>query len=284
MAFTDISTHFRNLGLPREASMADVKRAYRRLAFKTHPDHNDGPNAEAEFSRLQDSYQAILAYFSGKYVAFTAEQSYQTPQPSASDKARAERVRAAKERAREKIRKENEMYQAAFNNINNTWKIKFISFIAVLCAIAAAAAVTDFSLKYDAEKNIATPVSIDSKTKTGIIFVAGRNLAVTHEIYYAVAQKYPVILHRSRIFKEICGVSSHTYRHYYHAQVFNIISLAPISAFFLLIPAASFRYRKADFTYTVLYALYCIYIAPVLLAYLLFGNMRIFKAAGIYAF
>ncbi len=48
---------FETLGLPVTATRADLKQAYRRLAFSKHPDRN--PEAGNEFSRITEAYKYI---------------------------------------------------------------------------------------------------------------------------------------------------------------------------------------------------------------------------------
>jgi curved DNA-binding protein CbpA len=51
---------YRVLGLPRNASLDDVKTAYRRLARKYHPDINrDDPTAADKFRLVQEAYQLL---------------------------------------------------------------------------------------------------------------------------------------------------------------------------------------------------------------------------------
>ena len=50
---------YRTLGLPRGAPLADVKRAYRRLAKQHHPD-SAGPAAARRFIAIQAAYEAIV--------------------------------------------------------------------------------------------------------------------------------------------------------------------------------------------------------------------------------
>ncbi|QYJ14749.1 Chaperone protein DnaJ [Rubrobacter xylanophilus DSM 9941] len=52
--------YYEVLGLPRDASEQDIKRAYRRLARKCHPDANpDDPNAEERFKELTEAYEVL---------------------------------------------------------------------------------------------------------------------------------------------------------------------------------------------------------------------------------
>lgn len=48
------------LGLPPEASLHDVKNAYRRLARKLHPDVNSAKDAGEQFEALNRAYRTIL--------------------------------------------------------------------------------------------------------------------------------------------------------------------------------------------------------------------------------
>lgn len=51
---------FSLLGLCRNASLEEVKRAYRRLAMRWHPDRNPSAAAESEFKRIKAAYELIL--------------------------------------------------------------------------------------------------------------------------------------------------------------------------------------------------------------------------------
>ena len=51
---------FTVLGVRREASLDEVKRAYRRLAMQWHPDRNPSVAAEAEFRRVHAAYELFL--------------------------------------------------------------------------------------------------------------------------------------------------------------------------------------------------------------------------------
>jgi len=47
------------LGVSRDASEEEIKRAFRRLAFQCHPDHNKAPRAEETFKELNEAYEVL---------------------------------------------------------------------------------------------------------------------------------------------------------------------------------------------------------------------------------
>jgi molecular chaperone DnaJ len=47
------------LGVSRDASEADIKKAYRKLAMEYHPDRNSEPAAEARFKEITEAYEVL---------------------------------------------------------------------------------------------------------------------------------------------------------------------------------------------------------------------------------
>jgi molecular chaperone DnaJ len=61
MATTKKRDYYEVLGLTRSASQDEVKRAYRKLAVKVHPDKNpDDPHAEEKFKELGEAYDVLM--------------------------------------------------------------------------------------------------------------------------------------------------------------------------------------------------------------------------------
>jgi len=54
-----VQSHYEVLGVPRNASLAEIKSAYRRLALKYHPDKNKSPEAVQIFLDVQQAYQIL---------------------------------------------------------------------------------------------------------------------------------------------------------------------------------------------------------------------------------
>jgi curved DNA-binding protein len=52
--------YYKILGVPRDASAADIKNAYRKLAMQFHPDRNPGDKkAEERFKEINEAYQVL---------------------------------------------------------------------------------------------------------------------------------------------------------------------------------------------------------------------------------
>jgi len=113
-----MKNHYQTLGIKRDASSEDIKKAYRKLAQKFHPDKNDGDKFfEERFKEIQEANEILSdLYEKGKYDTnydyfFNEQQKtnqtytrkeepkYETPKPNP------EKVKQEKE-AKEKREKE----------------------------------------------------------------------------------------------------------------------------------------------------------------------------------
>ena len=54
-----MNDYYADLGVARNASADEIKKAYRRMARKLHPDVNSGPGAEEEFKKVSQAYDVL---------------------------------------------------------------------------------------------------------------------------------------------------------------------------------------------------------------------------------
>lgn len=55
----DTQGYYKTLGISKTASEDEIKKAYRKLALKTHPDRNKAPDAEAQFKRVNEAFEVL---------------------------------------------------------------------------------------------------------------------------------------------------------------------------------------------------------------------------------
>lgn len=56
----DVKNYYKQLGVPQDATQDQIKKAYRDLAFKYHPDRNPGDSAaEERFKKITDAYSVL---------------------------------------------------------------------------------------------------------------------------------------------------------------------------------------------------------------------------------
>jgi molecular chaperone DnaJ len=54
-----VSEFYALLGISRDASEVEIKKAYRKLAMEYHPDRNSSPQAEARFKEITEAYEVL---------------------------------------------------------------------------------------------------------------------------------------------------------------------------------------------------------------------------------
>ncbi len=95
-----MSVYHQILGVPESASIQEIKKAYRALALKFHPDKNAAPDAADQFIRVTEAYEILIGERS-RPASRTSGPVY-----SAEDLAR-----AAREKARQYARMKYEEFK-----------------------------------------------------------------------------------------------------------------------------------------------------------------------------
>ena len=54
-----MENYYKVLDLDNSAQLQDIKKAYKRLALKWHPDRNKSPEAEEMFKKIAEAYEIL---------------------------------------------------------------------------------------------------------------------------------------------------------------------------------------------------------------------------------
>jgi hypothetical protein len=262
--------YFDVLGLPINANQQQIKKHYRKLAMRLHPDKNPSPEAKALFIKITEAYD------------FLSKQTQDQPGITSDrkkEKSREERIKEAQIRfynQQQKERLENERYfQSLFKG--KKWQlIKGISFPALIIACLL---IIDLVL---ANKFSATKI-INFKKEQGLsqnnYHFTGEFTTTTNETYFLKSMDYSLLnsahdiqVEHTFVFHLPVKIHANQGKFYStHDLIFNFYwGIFPLICI-LLLPflVRYFRFRTAF--YTLLYYV-TLYLTPTILAFFLLSD------------
>ena len=131
---------YKILGLQKGASKDMVKKAYRKLAMKYHPDRNNSKNAEKLFIRINEAY----AYLTNDHHEISDSSHFKPKKTKFTKQEHEKRMRWAKNYAHLKKIKEDRVNQIAYIQMQNSYVRWLSPLVNWLCIFSAILIVLDF--------------------------------------------------------------------------------------------------------------------------------------------
>ncbi len=125
--------YYKVLGLPEGSSSEQVKKAYRKLAMKYHPDRNNSSDAQKIFIKINEAY----AYLNDDHNEIDYSASEKAQKAKYTNQQHEKRMEWARNYARLKKIKEERINQISFIQLQNSfmsWLSPLISWISILSA------------------------------------------------------------------------------------------------------------------------------------------------------
>lgn len=247
--------YFDVLGIAPTTNKTVIKKAYRQLAFKFHPDVNPSQQAHQKFIEITEAYEICL----GERIITSKRESTvkKTPQQE-----REERMQRAREFYRQSKIKEEKKNQIYFESLTSGKKWQFLKVFSLISALFALLLIIDYALPPQEEKaNIQsflhtpfyTQIKLQNKTYYfKNIYFSGRKVS-----------KY-VILKRSQIFNDVKTIKFITKQNYFILAQPNwtVFSMLWLFVPLFILPLMVVLYKKPTVWFTFFYSI-SLYVIPV---------------------
>jgi hypothetical protein len=288
--------YFQVLGINPTDNTAAIKKAYRKMAFRYHPDKNASADAHQKFIQITEAYEVLTGQ------RRPPKQAVQEPRakPRTEEEIFAEKVSFAKERYRRQQEEEARKDAMYFRAITSGWKWRWFKFGAWYSAIMSFCLTVDyFATGYSETLN---PYRASYAFYAKIISAKNENFVVDNHDYWDSDYFGQLRGNRSLLFNDLKSISvvldppdltirKHSDRMkrldgFDEYELYTVMSSGsmygafPIVHFFLLVPLMLVRYKRPILRFSI-WRLVSIYVLFPLAFFLTFSNDRIFHLLGI---
>ncbi|MBD79909.1 MAG: hypothetical protein CL840_13435 [Crocinitomicaceae bacterium] len=263
-------------GLPRSASEEDIKKRYRELVLKLHPDVNDSSNAEEQFRLVQKAYEYLTNEDKQMDTLYNSyKQSKQSTSPEfemSPEEKRAEMRERARQFSRAAQKEAKEVEMGVFNMLTSKKLWMVVRFLAVCSILFGFILFIDFFLPQEGEMmGIKHKVYYSLFEKKTVFFADGSQQDVTEEIFLAINDgdsmsfEYSPIMHEflgNKIWRQGKGTI-------FIDAKFNLFEFYPVIPLLFILPAFLFFYQENEVRFYLLYLATCVIYPGLLLHYTL---------------
>lgn len=284
--------YFKILGIQPTDNVESVKKAYRKMAFRYHPDKNSSADAHARFIEITEAYEILTGQ-----RRFTAEPK---PKQKSEEDLFAEKVAFAK--ARYKYQQEEEARKDAlyFSSITSGWKWSWFKIGAVYSTIFSLMLITDYFVTGSTETIVAHEASFVRPYH--IISAKGEHFRVLEPSYWQNEYHGQIRGNRSLLFNDLKSISvvlnppdlsmkKHSdkmilldsfeeYRLFTTMSYNSMYGIFPLVHLFLFVPLLVVIFKRPVLRFSI-WRLVSIYILIPTALFLTFLNDRIFDLLGI---
>lgn len=239
--------YYNVLGLPFGANEQLIKKRYKELAKKYHPDRNSSPDAHKKFIEINEAY--IYLVFKNKIQV----KSLQEQQKDREDEIQKAYREKAWQYVREKKIRDEEELQAFYHSLRIGWKWFAFKTVSILCAIIVVVMFIDYFLPTQAIPEVVTEYSNDIYQSVGahdislIKTSSGKNLW-TNDYFNSDFNYNPFfILESTQIFQNPIKAKIYSGNQYFEIPIhFTVYWAQFVLSPFLLFPLFIYFYKKND--------------------------------------
>ncbi|UTW60731.1 DnaJ domain-containing protein [bacterium SCSIO 12741] len=277
--------HLDILGLPPSASDGEIKKRYRELAMRYHPDVNQDPGAKEEFIRIHKAYEALMGGGSEINQMYEAYQRSRRAQRPSSQTASAYGYEEdQREAMRQRARKYAEMHQkeaeeielGVFNMLTSGVVWWVVRIFALAIVIFGFIMMVDFILPQREEAHkVKNTVHYELFSRNTIFFVDGGQIDVPERVFLKLGIRDSLYMDYSPMLREFLDYRIIKYEQEGEIVMedgFNFFSFYPLFPLLFFIPGFILFYKKNEVRFYLLYFVTLIAYPALILHYLIREN------------
>tara|TARA_B100000508_G_scaffold140609_1_gene142353 strand:+ start:46142 stop:47032 length:891 start_codon:yes stop_codon:yes gene_type:complete len=266
-----------------------IKKAYRKLALKYHPDKNQTEEAHVKFIRISEAYENLLAALDyankspEERKEYTKNQSTRAKKPQkTAQEIYEERLREAKRRYEEMKRKEAEENEAYYQTISSGVNWKVFRAIMIGCILFAGLFILDSLIlpsrweksEITGENRVINYGGISYRRIVPIRLETDEKLWVKPSFSSSATNYKTVYIERTWFFHDIKKVWTwDSGKWFYSVADFTVTGTFPLVPIFLFIPFLTYIIKGRTLTYSLLFNI-SFYMFGIMLIALLIQNDR----------
>lgn len=278
--------YYRILGLQPGADQAAVRKAFRKLAMRYHPDKNPTPSAKVKFIAITEAYEILTGKKPAPDARVSRSRSAKSRKPTngaandaaAKAKEHIERVREAKERQEEQEKREFEENERYFKLLTTGWRWKIMRWSAILGIILSVGLISERFLPNHFEPDQVTHYQLNPGFASGreslsIIQTEGNSSYWVSRIKYDLYGRNTNLLVRSSWFfhEPIELISVGKTEHSPYKVHFSFYSNYLLMIFFFLLPGVTLLIKNRTIYFTIAHQV-SFYGVNILMLYFLLRN------------
>lgn len=246
---------YKLLGLTEQATKHDVRKRYRELAMRYHPDRNPDPNAEQLFIKLTEAYDILLGRVEPTEVVRrnTSVKKEQTHE---------ERMYNARQRFEEQKKRNQEENERYFQFLTKSRKWKTIQVAAILGSIITVMMLSDLFLPHHYEVDEITEYrrsvgKAPNGQEVGLVKTERNRYFFVSQMRYDLYNRHRVVVVESSWFfhNPIKLISFGKVDRESFDIHFTVYKAWWLIAFILALPVLTTQYKKRSVSFTLLYHL-----------------------------
>jgi len=254
------------LGITPTTDKAKIKKAYRKLAFKYHPDVNSSEHAHQKFIELTEAYEICIGEKSIK--TSTTAQTKKTPQQEYE-----ERMQRAREFYKKSKIKEERENQAYFESLTSGSNWKYLKILSVVSFLFCVLFIFDIFLPTYDETDLAQRYKYDFSNFQVWIDNNEYEIEENGQNFIFNQLSDHVVLKKSAIFKDVKQIkfidnSNLTYVYKVSNTIYNYWFWIILM---LILPVITILYKRNTSLFTIMYLLSA-YAVPIGLVILILSR------------